>query len=131
MLELGKGFTFVGSQFRLEVGDKDFYIDLLFYHLTLRCYVVIDLKMGEFQPEFAGKMGLYIAAVDRQLKHQDDKPSIGIILCKSKNAVIAEYTLSNINSPVGVSEFRTLPAELRDSLPAIEELERELNTMHK
>lgn len=128
LLELGKGFSFVGSQYHLEVGDKDFYIDLLFYHLKLRCYVVIDLKMGEFEPEFAGKMGFYIAAVDQQLKHLDDKSSIGIILCKSKNKVIAEYTLGNIKSPVGVSEFKTLPTELKDSLPAIEDLERELET---
>jgi predicted nuclease of restriction endonuclease-like (RecB) superfamily len=126
LLELGKGFAFLGSQYHLSVGDKDFYIDLLFYHVTLRCYVVIDLKMGEFEPEFAGKMGFYIAAVDRQLKHFEDKPSIGIVLCKSKNKVIAEYSLSNISKPIGISEFRTLPNELKESLPGIEELEREL-----
>jgi hypothetical protein len=99
ILELGKGFAFVGSQYRLDVGDQDFYLDLLFYQLRLRCFVVIDLKIEEFKPEFAGKMNFYLSAVDEQLRHRDDGPSIGIILCKSRNELIVEYALRDTAKP--------------------------------
>jgi predicted nuclease of restriction endonuclease-like (RecB) superfamily len=129
LLELGLGFAFVGSQHPLEVGGEDFRIDLLFYHLKLRCYVVIDLKMGPFKPEYAGKMNFYLSAVDDLLRHRDDKPSIGLILCKSKNAIVAEYALRDTKKPIGVSGFRlteSIPAKLKASLPTVEELEEEL-----
>ena len=129
LLELGVGFAFVGSQYHLEVGDQDFYIDLLFYHLNLRCYVVIDLKISEFRPEFAGKMNFYLSAVDDILRHAEDGPSIGIVLCKEKNRVIVEYALKNINKPMGVADYQlssALPENLKGSLPSIEELEAEL-----
>jgi predicted nuclease of restriction endonuclease-like (RecB) superfamily len=129
LLELGVGFAFVGSQYHLEVGDQDFYIDLLFYHLSLRCYVVIDLKVSEFRPEFAGKMNFYLSAVDDILRHAEDGPSIGIVLCKEKNRVIVEYALKNINKPMGVADYQlsaALPDNLKGSLPSIEELEAEL-----
>ncbi len=129
LLELGVGFAFVGSQYHLEVGDQDYYIDLLFYHLNLRCYVVIDLKISEFQPEFAGKMNFYLSAVDDILRHAEDEPSIGIVLCKEKNRVIVEYALKGINKPMGVADYQlstALPENLKGSLPTIEELEAEL-----
>lgn len=129
LLELGIGFAFVGSQYHLEVGGQDFYLDLLFYHLRLRCFVVIDLKVSEFQPEFAGKMNFYLSAVDEHLRHKDDQPSIGIILCKTKNKVIVEYSLRDANKPMGVSTYQlteSLPKRLKGSLPTIEELEAEL-----
>ena len=113
----------------LEVGGEDFKLDLLFYHLKLRCFVVIDLKMTPFKPEYAGKMNFYLAAVDDMLRHADDKPSIGLILCKSKNRIIAEYALRNTATPMGISEFRhleQLPKRLKDKLPTIEEIEAEL-----
>jgi predicted nuclease of restriction endonuclease-like (RecB) superfamily len=117
LLELGAGFAFVGSQVPLEAGGEDFRVDLLFYHLKLRCFVVIDLKMGPFKPEYAGKMNFYLAVVDDLMRHPEDKPSIGLILCKAKNRVIAEYALRNIATPLGVSEFK---------LPTVEEIEAEL-----
>lgn len=126
LLELGIGFAFVGSQVKLEVGGDDFYLDLLFYHLKLRCYVVIDLKMGEFTPEFAGKMNFYLSSVDDLLRHTDDQPSIGLILCKTKNQIVAEYALRDMNKPIGVSGYQiteSLPDDLRPSLPTVEELE--------
>ena len=129
LLELGVGFAFVGSQYPLEVGGEDFRIDLLFYHLRLRCFVVIDLKMGAFKPEYAGKMNFYLSAVDDLLRNPADQPSIGIILCKSKNAVVAEYALRDAAKPIGISEYLAtvpLPADLKGSLPTIEELEAEL-----
>ena len=129
MLELGVGFSFVGSQVHLEVGGEDFYLDLLFYHLKLRCFVVIDLKMTAFKPEYAGKMNFYLSAVDDLMRHPQDEPSIGILLCKSKNEVIAEYALRDISKPLGVAEYRlaeALPEKLEGSLPTIEELEAEL-----
>lgn len=131
LLELGVGFAFVGSQYHLEVGGKDFYIDLLFYHLKLRCFVVIDLKARAFEPEFAGKMNFYLAAVDDLLRHPDDQPCVGLIICKTKDQVVAEYALRNSRTPIGVSEYRlaeSLPANLKGSLPTIEELEQELTT---
>lgn len=132
LLELGVGFAFVGSQCHVEVGGQDFYLDLLFYHLRLRCYVVIDLKTSDFQPEFSGKMNFYLSAVDDQLRHPDDQPSIGIILCKSKNQVIAEYALRDLNKPIGISAYqlqKALPEQLKGSLPTIEELEAELGAV--
>lgn len=132
LLELGVGFAFVGSQYHLEVEGDDFYIDLLFYHLRLRCYVVIDLKMKEFQPEYSGKMNFYISAVDDLLRHSDDQPTIGIILCRGKKKTIAEYALRDLNKPIGISTYKlkdSLPQTLQDNLPTLEQLEIELNTV--
>ena len=129
LLELGQGFAFVGRQYHLDLGDQDFYIDLLFYHLRLRCFVVIELKRGAFKPEYAGKMNFYCSVVDDVLKHAQDAPTIGLILCQQKNEVIAEYALRDVNKPIGVSTFeltRALPSELASKLPSIEEIEREL-----
>jgi predicted nuclease of restriction endonuclease-like (RecB) superfamily len=129
LLELGVGFSFVGTQYPLEVAGEDFRLDLLFYHLRLRCFIVIDLKIDDFKPEYAGKMNFYLSAVDDLLKHPDDQPSIGIILCKTKNSVIVEYTLRDTSKPLGVAEYRitaALPEKLRGSLPSIEDLEEEL-----
>jgi hypothetical protein len=129
LLELGTGFAFVGSQVPLEVGGEDFKIDLLFYHLKLRCFVVIDLKMTPFKPEYAGKMNFYLAAVDDLLRHPDDRSSIGLVLCKAKNRIVAEYALRNVDAPIGISEFRhleNLPERLRATLPTIREIEAEL-----
>jgi len=127
ILELGKGFAFVGSQYPLQVGGQDYYLDLLFYHLRLRCFVVFELKIEEFKPEFAGKMNFYLSAVDDQLKHASDQPSIGIILCKGRNAVVVEYALRDTRKPVGVAHYRltpapALPAKLRRELPTTDEL---------
>ncbi|HLK60903.1 MAG TPA: PDDEXK nuclease domain-containing protein, partial [Chthonomonadaceae bacterium] len=125
------GFAFVGSQYPLLVGGQEFAIDLLFYHLTLRCFVVIDLKMRAFEPEFAGKMNFYLTAVDDLLRHEGDAPTIGIILCKTKNNVVAEYALRHIGSPIGVATHltaeltRSLPERLASELPTIAELEAE------
>ena len=129
LIELGVGFAFVGSQYHLEVAGDDFFIDLLFYHLRLRCFVVIDLKMGEFRPEFAGKMSFYLSAVDTLLRHPDDRRSIGLVLCRTQNRVIAEYTLRDIRKPMGVATFTladALPEEIRGDLPTIEEIEARL-----
>src|SRR5262249_33826455 len=130
-LELGVGFAFVGSQIHLQVGDEDFYVDLLFYHLRLRCFVVIDLKMKEFQPEFAGKMNFYLSAVDDQWRQPDDKPSIGLVLCKSQNRFVAEYALRDVAKPIGVAAWQTqlvesLPEDLQGQLPTIAQIEAEL-----
>ena len=132
MLELGVGFAFVGSQYHLEVEGKDYYIDLLFYHLKLRAFVVIDLKVEEFKPEFAGKMNFYLSAVDDRLRHADDQSSIGIILCKARDRVTVEYALRDTRKPIGVSEYRltkSLPRELASNFPTIEQLEEELKNM--
>ncbi len=129
ILELGAGFAFVGRQYHLEIGDQDFYIDLLFYHLKLRCFVVIELKDKDFKPEYAGKMNFYLSAVDDLVKHPSDQPSIGLILCKSKNNVLAEYTLRDMKKPIGLAEYsltKALPENLQTALPTIEELEAEL-----
>ena len=129
LLELGGGFAFVGNQYHLEVGDNDYYLDLLFYHLKLRCFVVIDLKAGEFKPEHAGKMNFYLSAVDDLLRHPDDTPSIGLILRKTQDRVVAEYALRDVNKPIGVSLYdlsHALPDEIQRSLPTIEEIEEEL-----
>ena len=132
LLELGVGFAFVGSQYVLNIAGDDYRIDLLFYHLNLRCYIVIDLKGGPFKPEFTGKMNFYLAAVDNQLRHPDDKPSIGLILCKSKKELIVEYALYNTTTPMGIAEFKhlvKLPKQFRGSLPTIQELEAELSKL--
>ncbi len=129
ILELGAGFAFVGRQYHLEVGGEDFYIDLLFYHLKLRCFVVLELKDQDFKPEYAGKMNFYLSAVDDLLRHATDQPSIGLILCKTKNNVLAEYTLRDIAKPIGLAEYRlteSLPENFKTALPSIEELEAEL-----
>lgn len=132
ILELGKGFAFVGSQYHLAVGGQDYYLDLLFYHLRLRCFVVVELKIEEFKPEFAGKMNFYLSAVDDQLRHESDAPSIGIILCKGKNEVIVEYALRDSTKPMGVAEYRlsaALPQPLQTELPTEAELAREFPLM--
>ncbi|MDI6803551.1 MAG: PDDEXK nuclease domain-containing protein [Bacteroidota bacterium] len=129
LLELGVGFAYVGQQYHLEVGGQDYYLDLLFYHTRLHCYIVIDLKVSEFQPEFAGKMNFYLSAVDDILYQSNDQPSIGIILCKSKNKMIVEYALRNTSKPIGVAAYRLtklLPKNLKGSLPTIEALKNEL-----
>ncbi|MDD2467181.1 MAG: PDDEXK nuclease domain-containing protein [Desulfobulbus sp.] len=129
LLELGAGFAFVGRQVHLEVGGDDFFIDLLFYHLKLRCYVVIELKADKFKPEHLGQLGFYLTAVDRQVKAEQDKPSIGLLLCKSKNKVVAEYALGDKTQPMGIAEYKlleSLPEPLQTSLPSIEQIENEL-----
>ena len=129
LLELGAGFAFVGRQVLLDVGGDEFFIDLLFYHLKLRCYVVIELKGGKFKPEHLGQLGFYLTAVDAQVKRPQDAPTIGLLLCKSKNKVVAEYALRDSAQPMGIAEFKlleSLPAELQTSLPSIEQIEREL-----
>ena len=128
LLELGAGFAFVGRQYKLEISDKDFYIDLLFYHLKMRCFVAIELKRGDFIPEYAGKMNFYCSAVDDILKHPEDKPTIGLILCQGKDRLFAEYSLKDINKPIGISEYeltRALPDNFKGSLPSVEEIEKE------
>ena len=130
LLELGSGFAFVGRQYKLDVGGEEFKIDLLFYHLKLRCYVVVELKTVEFKPEFAGKLNFYTAVVDGEIKTKDDNPTIGILICKSKNDLVVEYALKNINKPLGISEYQlteALPKELESSLPTIEEIEAQLS----
>ncbi|MBG0808102.1 DUF1016 family protein [Methylosinus sp. H3A] len=132
ILELGKGFAFVANQYHLEVGGHDYYLDLLFYHLHLRCFVIVELKIEEFKPEFAGKMNFYLSAVDDQLRHVTDAPSIGIILCKGKNEVIVEYALRDSAKPMGVAEYRlsaALPEPLRAELPTVAEFAREFPLM--
>jgi predicted nuclease of restriction endonuclease-like (RecB) superfamily len=132
ILELGKGFAFVGSQYHLQVAGQDYYLDLLFYHLRLRCFVVIDLKIEEFKPEFAGKMNFYLSAADDLLRHADDAPSIGIILCKGRNAIVVEYALRGAAKPMGVAEYRlspALPTQLQADLPTAEEFAREFPLM--
>lgn len=129
LLELGQGFAFVGRQLHQEVGDSDFYIDLLFYHLTLRCFVVIDLKKGAFKPEYAGKMNFYLSVVDDRLRYESDAPSIGLILCQDRNRIVAEYALRGVSKPIGISEYeltRALPLTLQSALPTVEEIEAEL-----
>jgi predicted nuclease of restriction endonuclease-like (RecB) superfamily len=129
MLELGKGFALVGSQYHLEVGEQDFFLDLLFYHLRLRCYFVIDLKIEEFKPEFAGKMNFYLSAVDDLLRQSGDEPSLGLILCKERNKMVVEYALRDTRKPMGVATYRlthALPARLKSELPTKEDLAAEL-----
>lgn len=130
LLELGAGFAFVGRQFRLEVAGDEFFIDLLFYHTRLKCYVVVELKAIAFKPEHAGQLNFYLSAVDAQIKADDDKPTIGLLLCRTQNRLVAEYALSGIDKPIGVAEYqlvRALPQPLDTSLPSIEEIEAELS----
>lgn len=132
LLELGSGFAFVGRQHKITISNRDFYIDLLFYHLQMRCYVVIELKRGEFLPEYAGKMNFYCSAVDDILKHENDKNTIGLILCQSKDKLFAEYSLKDMNKPIGISQYeltRNLPEDYKNSLPSIESIENELSEM--
>jgi len=131
LLELGAGFAYVGKQVEIKVGNRDFYIDLLFYHMKLRCYVIVELKAVEFEPEFAGKLNFYLNAVDGILKHEQDAPSIGILLCKSKDRTVVEYALKNVDAPIGVSEYEiteSLPENLKSALPSVEEIEAELES---
>jgi len=129
IMELGTGFAFVGNQYHIEVSGKDYYIDLLFYNTKLRCYVVIELKNTEFKPEYAGKLNFYLSAIDDMLKHEADNPSIGIMLCKTRDKLTAEYALKDINKPIGVSEYKLsdfVPAELIDTLPSAEDIEKRI-----
>lgn len=129
LLELGAGFAYVGRQVPIEVGGDDFFIDLLFYHLKLHCYVVIELKAGAFKPEHAGQLGFYLTAVDSQLKSKEDASTIGLLLCKTKNRIVAEYALRDSNRPIGIAEYQlveSLPKELQTNLPTIEQIESEL-----
>ena len=132
LLELGVGFAFVGSQVHLAVGEQDFYVDLLFYHLKLRCFIVVELKAVPFEPSFAGMMNFYLSAVDAQLRYPTDNPSIGLLLCKSKDHLVVEYALRDVNKPIGVAQWETrivesLPKELKGSLPTVEQLEAEFS----
>jgi hypothetical protein len=132
LLELGTGFAFVGNQYHIEVEGEDFYIDLLFYNLKLRCYVVIEIKSGDFKPEYAGKLNFYVSAVDDLLKTELDNPTIGILLCKNKKGMIAEYALRDIEKPIGVSEyslFDTLPEKYENVLPSAEDIERRIGLL--
>jgi predicted nuclease of restriction endonuclease-like (RecB) superfamily len=131
LLELGSGFAFVGRQVHLELASRDYYVDLLFYHLKLRAFVVVELKTVPFDPGFVGQLNMYLSAVDDLLKHADDKPTIGLLLCRSKDKVVVEYALRDVNKPIGVAEWETkivasLPEALRGSLPTVEEIEAEL-----
>lgn len=128
LLELGKGFAFVGRQYKIEISERDYFIDLLFYHLDLRCYVVVELKTGRFKPEFAGKLNFYLSAIDSQLK-EEDKQTIGILLCKKKDKIEAEYALRDMKKPMGISEYKlseSIPENIKTKLPSIEELEHDL-----
>jgi predicted nuclease of restriction endonuclease-like (RecB) superfamily len=130
LLELGQGFAFVGRQYRLDVGDEDFYVDLLFYHLRLRAFVAIDLKKGKFKPEYAGKLNFYCNVVNDRLKQPDDQPTIGLLLCQERDRLLAEYSFAGIDKPIGISTYeltRALPRELRSALPTVEEIEAELS----
>lgn len=131
LLELGSGFAFVGRQVELQISNQNFRLDLLFYHLKLRCFVVIELKAEDFKPEYVGKMNFYLTAVDETIKHTDDNPTIGLLLCKTKNKIVVEYALRDVNKPLGVAEYETkivnsLPDNLKGSLPTIAEIEQEL-----
>ena len=129
LLELGTGFAFLGNQYHINVGGDDFYIDLLFYNLNLRCYVVIELKTGEFKPEYAGQLNFYLSAVDGILKKETDNPSIGLLLCKSKNDLVAEYALKDMSKPIGGSEYKitsSLPEDLEKQLPSVEDIQKRI-----
>jgi len=130
LLELGEGFSYMGRQFKLDVSGDEYFMDLLFYHVVLHCYVVVELKTKKFKPEFVGKLNFYISVVDDLLKAAQDSPSIGILICKSKNDTVVEYALRDVNKPMGVSEYiitKNLPSELKSSLPSIEEIEAEVD----
>ncbi|MFH1440419.1 MAG: PDDEXK nuclease domain-containing protein [Candidatus Omnitrophota bacterium] len=130
LLELGAGFAFIGRQVSVQVGVREFFIDLLFYHTRLHCYVGVELKTGDFEPEYAGKLNFYIKAIDSQLHKEGDMPTIGLLLCKSRDKLVAEYALSDIHKPIGVSEYKlthSLPRKLKSSFPTVEEIEKELS----
>ena len=132
LLELGTGFSYVGRQYKLVIDDEEFYIDLLFYHIRLHSYVVIELKTGKFKPEYAGKLNFYVSAVDDMLKTEQDNPTIGILICKERNKTIVEYALRDISKPIGVSQYvltKSLPEHYKNLLPSIDQLSRELNSL--
>lgn len=132
LIELGKGFAFVGKQYHLKVSEKDYYLDLLFYHLELRCYVVIELKAGIFKPEHTGKLNFYLSAVDTLVKRKEDNPTIGILLCKKKDRIEAEFALRDINKPIGISDYlltKAIPENIKSKLPTVEQLENELSEL--
>ncbi len=134
LLELGKGFAFIGRQYHLEVAGNDYYIDLLFYHVTLKCYVVVELKNRKFIPEYAGKLNFYLSAVDSLLKRSDDQPTIGLLLCRDKNNIEVEFSLRDMNKPMGVSEYtlvEALPDNLKGALPTVEEIENDLQQLQQ
>ena len=134
LLELGTGFAFMGNQYHLCIGNEDYYIDLLFYNTRLRCYVVIELKTGKFKPEYAGKLNFYLSAVDDILKHKEDNPSIGILLCKEKDKLTAEYALRDINKPIGISGYKLsdfVPEDLVDTLPSIDDIEKRVHIKYR
>lgn len=129
LLELGKGFAFLGRQYKIEIGENDYFLDMLFYHLELRCYIVIELKAGKFKPEYTGKLNYYMSAVDTQLRRADDNPTIGILLCKKKDKIDVEYALRDIHKPMGISEYKladAIPENIKSQLPSVEEIELEL-----
>ncbi len=131
MLELGNGFSFVGKQIPLKIDGDDYFIDLLFYHIKLRCYIVVELKSGKYKAEFAGKMNLYLSAVDDLIRTEDENPSIGLLLCKEKSEIVAEYSLRGTSQPMGIAEYEIInsfPKKLTANLPSIEEIEKELTT---
>ena len=134
LLELGKGFAFMGRQYPLEVAGNDYYLDLLFYHVTLKCYVVVELKNRQFIPEYAGKLNFYLSAVDSLLKKADDQPTIGLLLCRDKNNIEVEFALRDLNKPMGVSEYtliENLPENLKGALPTVEEIEQDLQQLQE
>lgn len=134
LLELGKGFAFIGRQYHLEIADNDYYLDLLFYHVTLKCYVVVELKNRKFIPEYAGKLNFYLSAVDTLLKREDDQPTIGLLLCRDKNNIEVEFALRDLNKPMGVSEYtlvEALPDNLKGALPTVEEIEQDLQQLQQ
>ena len=134
LLELGTGFSYIGRQVHLKVGDSDFYIDLLFYHVKLHCYVVVELKTEKFKPDFAGQLNFYVTAINRDLKSQEDNQTIGILICKDKDNVVAEYSLANISQPIGISKYeisKLLEKEYKSSLPSIEEIEQSIKDIEK
>ena len=134
LLELGKGFAFIGRQYHLEIAGNDYYIDLLFYHVTLKCYVVVELKNRKFIPEYAGKLNFYLSAVDSLLKREDDQPTIGLLLCRDKNNIEVEFALRDMNKPMGVSEYtlvESLPDNLKGAMPTVEEIESDLQQLNE
>jgi predicted nuclease of restriction endonuclease-like (RecB) superfamily len=132
LLEMGKGFAFVGKQYNIQLNEKEYFIDLLFYHIPMQCYVVVELKNKDFQPEFAGKLNFYLTLIDKTLKRHNENPTIGILLCRGKDNLEVEYALQDIHKPMGVSEFmlnKVLPDDLKSNLPTIEELEEQLKML--
>lgn len=133
MLALGKGFAYVGTQIPITIDDQEFYVDMLFYNLILRCFVVCEIKATQFKPEHIGQLNFYLSAIDDKMRHKNDNPSIGLLLCKSRNKIIAEYALKNITKPIGISEYqltKALPKKLQNVMPSIKEIEAELNPYH-